>query len=45
MVTPSYSKTYKTKKPQDTKENGNAILTVFVDETTTFICKEENANS
>ncbi len=34
-----------TKKPPNTKENGNAILPVFADETTTIICKEENANS
>ncbi len=45
MVTPDYCKTFKTKKPPDTKETGNAILPVFADETTTIICKERNANS
>lgn len=50
--TNSYCKTFKTKKPPDTKENGNKISPVFVGETKTFICnnlitanKEDNANS
>ena len=52
MGTPNYYKTFKTKKPKDTKRNGNKISPVFVDETKIFICnnliianKEDNANS